>query len=174
MIKHLTLIKQEIIEQRIFLIRAKKVMFDKDLAELYGVTTGALIQAVKRNIQRFPDDFMHQLTRREFMALKSHFVISKGRGGTRKLPFAFTEHGILMLSSVLNSDKAVEVNIQIMRTFTKLRELMLVHKDLRSKIEEMEKKYDARFTLVFNAIRRLLDPPAKKNKAPLGFRPPKN
>ena len=158
------------IQSRIFLIREKKVMFDKDLSELYGVTTGALIQAVKRNIPRFPKDFMYQITREEFMALKSHFVISKGRGGTRKLPFAFTEHGILMLSSVLNSERAVLVNIEIMRTFTKLREMLASRKELRQKIEDMEKKYDYQFKIVFDAIKKLLEPP-EKPKNPIGFYP---
>ena len=172
--KHLTLIQQENIERKILIIRGKKVMLDRDLASLYGVTTSALIQAVKRNVQRFPEDFMYQLTKEEFMALKSHFVISKGRGGTRKLPFAFTEHGILMLSSVLNSNKAIEVNIQIMRTFTKLRELMLVHKDLREKIEAMENKYDGQFQAVFTALRKILYPPRpRKPKIPFGFQAPK-
>ena len=163
------IIPQDMIQNKIFIIRGKKVMFDKDLAGLYGVTTSALIQAVKRNSQRFPMDFIFQLNQQELNSLKSHFVISKGRGGTRKCPYAFTEHGILMLSSVLNSNKAIEVNIQIMRTFTKLRELMLVHKDLRQKIEEMERKYDSQFQSVFNAIKRLIDPPVKKPKIPFGF-----
>jgi len=162
------IILQEIIQNKIFLIRGKKVMLDKDLAELYGVTTSALIQAVKRNIKRFPRDFMYQITRQEVMSLKSHFVISKGRGGTRKLPFAFTEHGILMLSSVLNSERAILVNIEIMRTFTKLRELMAGHKELKHKIDEMEEKYDYQFKVVFEAIKQLLDPPPK-SKEPLGF-----
>ena len=161
-------IPQEIIQSKIFLIRGKKIMFDKDLAELYGVTTGALIQAVKRNIQRFPADFMYQLTQHEFISLKSHFVISKGRGGTRKLPFAFTEHGILMLSSVLHSERAILVNIEIMRTFTKLREMLASHKKLWQKIETMEKKYDYQFKIVFDAIKKLLDPP-EKPKNPIGF-----
>jgi len=158
-----------IIENKIFLLRGKKVMFDKDLAALYGVTTGALIQAVKRNIQRFPDDFMYQLTKQEFTALISHFVISKGRGGTRQPPYAFTEHGILMLSSVLNSERAVQVNIQIMRTFTKLREMLASHKELREKIEAMEKKYDHQFKIVFQAIKELLEPPPVKPKPTIGF-----
>jgi len=161
-------IPEEIIQRKIFIVRGKKVMFDKDLAKLYGVTTKALIQAVKRNAQRFPEDFMYQLTRQEFMALKSQFVTSKGRGGTRKLPFAFTEHGILMLSSVLNSERAIHVNIQIMRAFVKLRELMASHTELRNKIKSMEKKFDRQFQIVFDAIKRLLEPP-KKPKRSIGF-----
>ena len=174
MTKGLSLIKEEMIERKILLIRGKKVMLDRDLAFLYGVPTKALKQAVKRHLKRFPEDFMFQLTKEEFRIWRSQFVTSKSDAkGLRWAPYAFTEHGILMLSSVLNSDKAIEVNIQIMRTFTKLRELMLVHKDLRIKIEEMEKKYDTQFKIVFNAIRRLLDPPVKKNKGPMGFLPPK-
>lgn len=145
-------------------------MLDKDLAELYGVTTSALVQAVKRNIQRFPNDFMYQLTRQEFMTLKSHFVISKGRGGTRKPPFAFTDYGILMLSSVLNSKRAIQVNIQIMRIFTKLREMLASHQELKQKIEEMEEKYDRQFRAVFQTIKKLIEPPRKPKKQ-IGFHP---
>ena len=163
---------EKIIEQRIFLIRNRKIMLDYDLSNLYGVVTKRLNEQVKRNIERFPEDFMFQLTKEEWQEVVANCDHLKNIRFSHSLPYAFTEHGILMLSSVLNSDKAIEVNIQIMRTFTKLRELMLVHKDLRIKIEEMEKKYDSQFRIVFNAIRRLLDPPIKKNKAPLGFRPP--
>jgi hypothetical protein len=167
--KQLILITQEKIAQRIFIIRGSKVMLDRDLAFLYSVQTKVLNQAVKRNIKRFPEDFMFQLTEEEFENWKSQIVTSNAdKQGLRKKPYAFTEHGILMLSSVLNSKKAIEVNIQIMRTFTKLRELMLVHKDLRIKIETMERKYDAQFRIVFNAIKRLIDPP-QKPKTPIGF-----
>lgn len=144
-------------------------MLDRDLAFLYGVQTKVLNQAVKRNIKRFPEDFMFQLTEEEFGNWKSQIVTSNSdKKGLRKRPQAFTEHGILMLSSVLNSDKAIEVNIQIMRTFIKLKELMLVHKDLRIKIEELEKKYDSQFNIVFSALRKLIDPP-QKPKTPIGF-----
>jgi hypothetical protein len=176
------LIIAERIEQRIFLIRGKKVMLDRDLAELYGVTTKALNQAVKRNIKRFPGDFMFQLTEQEFKIWKSQIVTSKSAPSLRSqfvtlkrgqhakyLPCAFTEHGILMLSSVLNSDKAIFVNIQIMRTFTKLRELIAEHKDLQQKISELEKKYDRKFNIIFEAIRKLLEPPRAKPKLPIGF-----
>ena len=160
---------QERIEQQIFMIRGKKVMLDRDLAELYKVPTKRLNEQVKRNHRRFPNDFMFVLTRRELNEL----VANCDRFDTIKhssvLPYAFTEQGVAMLSSVLNSDKAIEVNIQIMRTFSKLRELMLVHKDLRLKIEEMEKKYDQQFKLVFDAIRKLLAPPPSKPKLPIGF-----
>ncbi len=159
----------ERIEQRILLIRGQKVMLDRDLAELYSVPTKALNQAVQRNIQRFPKDFMFRLSRREMrevVTLCDHLEELKF---SHSLPYAFTEHGILMLSSVLNSAKAIEVNILIMRTFNKLRELMLIHKDLRLKIEEMEAKYDHQFKLVFNALRKLLTPPRTKPKLPIGF-----
>ncbi len=162
------LIAQEVIENKIFLLRGKKVMFDKDLATLYGVETKALNQAVKRNIDRFPSDFMFLLTPQEVAILKSQFVTSN-RGGLRYQPCAFTEHGILMLSSVLNSKRAIQVNIQIMRTFTQLREMLASNKDLRMKIEEVEKKYDGQFKIVFQAIRELFEPPAPKPKGPIGF-----
>ena len=145
-------------------------MLDRDLATLYGVETKTLNQAVKRNIERFPHDFMFKLTREEADSLRSQNVTLKRGQHLKYLPYAFTEHGILMLSSVLNSNKAIEVNIQIMRTFTKLRELMLVHKDLRQKIEEMERKYDTQFKIVFEAIKQLLKPPIKP-KDRIGFHP---
>ncbi len=171
--QQLNLITHKIIEQRIFLIRGKKVMLDRDLAFLYGVETKIFNQAVKRNIKRFPQDFMFQLTREESKFLRSQNVTLEQGQYSKYFPHAFTEHGILMLSSVLNSDKAIAVNIQIMRTFTKLRELMLVHKDLRIKIEEMESKYDSQFQIVFKAIKKLLNPPVpRKPKIPFGFQPP--
>jgi len=159
---------QEIIESKIYLIRGKKVMLDKDLAFLYGVSTMRLNEQVKRNIKRFPEDFMFQLGREEVVNLKSQFVTSSW-GGIRKPSIAFTELGVAMLSSVLNSRKAIQVNIQIMRTFTKLREMLLTHKALREKIEEMEKKYDYQFQVIFEAIKKLLDVPEKKTKRNIGF-----
>jgi hypothetical protein len=143
-------------------------MLDKDLADLYKVTTGALNQAVKRNPERFPDEFMFQLTKDELNNLKSQFVTSSW-GGVRKLPFVFTEHGVLMLSSVLKSDRAIQVNIQIMRIFTRLRRLVSTNKKILEKIEAMETKYDAQFKVVFDAIRQLLTPPEEPKK-PIGFR----
>jgi hypothetical protein len=131
----------ETIEDGIFLLRNKQVMFDKDLALLYGVQTKVLMQAVKRNASRFPSDFMFQLNINEFENLKSQIVTSSW-GGTRKLPFVFTQEGIAMLSSVLNSKKAVDVNIQIMRVFVKIREFIYTHKDLAQKISQLERKYD--------------------------------
>jgi hypothetical protein len=161
------IIPQEIIEHKILLIRGKRVMLDRDLAVLYGVTTGNLNKAVKRNIERFPGDFMFQFTEEEFKSLIFQFGTSKW-GGVRKLPFAFTENGVAMLSSVLNSKRAIDVNIQIMRTFTRLREMLLTHKDLKRKIESMEKKYDQQFKIVFDAIKQLLESPVKPKKR-IGF-----
>lgn len=161
-------IPQEIIQNKIFLVRGQKVMFDKDLAQLYGVETEHLKRQVRRNTDRFPDDFLLVLTREELTNLNRHFG-GTSWGGTRKPPFAFTEHGILMLSSVLNSKRAIHVNIQIMRTFSKLREMLAGHANFRKKIEEMEKKYDQQFQIVFQAIKELLEPPAPKHKPPIGF-----
>ena len=161
------LIPVEIIENKIYLIRGQKVMIDRDLAELYGVPTGRLNEQVSRNIDRFPDDFMFQLNLDEFKNLISHFATSSW-GGYRKLPRAFTEHGILMLSSVLNSKRAIQVNIQIMRTFSRLRRLLASHRELRRKIEEMEKKYDGQFKVVFDEINEMLAEPPTKVKG-VGF-----
>ena len=164
---------QKTIEKKILLIRGKKVMLDRDLALLYEVPTKRLNEQVKRNIKRFPPDFMLQLTKKEFENLKSHFATSSW-GGTRKLPMVFTEQGVAMLSTVLNSERAIMVNIQIMRTFTKLRELFATHKDLQRKIETLEGKYkqhDKQFKVVFEAIRQLLKPPPvpAKPKGKIGF-----
>jgi len=164
---------QKTIEKKILLIRGKKVMLDRDLALLYEVPTKRLNEQVKRNIKRFPPDFMLQLTKKEFENLKSHFATSSW-GGTRKLPMVFTEQGVAMLSTVLNSERAIMVNIQIMRTFTKLRELFATHKDLQRKIETLEGKYkqhDKQFKVVFEAIRQLLEPPPvpAKPKGKIGF-----
>jgi phage regulator Rha-like protein len=163
------LIPVEMIEKKIMLIRGEKVILDADLAELYGVETKMLVRAVKRNIGRFPSDFMIQLDKEEFEKLRFQFGTSSRWGGRRYLPYAFTEQGVAMLSSVLNSERAVEVNIQIMRTFVKLRELMATHKDLARKLDDMEKKYDAQFKVVFDAIRQLMIPPEKKKRT-IGFR----
>ena len=166
--QQLSLITQERIAQRIFIIRGIKVILDRDLAILYEVETRVLNQAVKRNMKRFPKDFMFQLTQAETNEVITNSDNLQRLKFAPTYPYAFTEQGIAMLSSVLNSDKAIKVNIQIMRTFTKLRELMLVHKDLRIKIEELEKKYDSQFKIVFNALRRLIDP-LQKPKTPIGF-----
>ena len=142
-------------------------MLDRSLAELYGVKTKVLKQAVKRNIGRFPKDFMFELTKLEFDNLRSQIVTSSW-GGTRYSPMVFTEQGVAMLSSVLNSDTAIKVNIQIMRAFTQLRQMLSTHKDLKKKIETMEKKYDQQFQIVFEAIKQLLEADAKPRKK-IGF-----
>jgi hypothetical protein len=163
------LVPIELIQRKILLIRGRKVMIDRDLADMYGVETRALNQAVKRNISRFPDDFMLHLTPDEAEWLVSQNVIphKKYLGGS--LPNAFTENGVAMLSSVLNSERAIQVNISIMRTFTLLREMLSTHKELRRKIEDMEKKYDSQFKVVFDAIRQLMAP-SVKGKKEIGFR----
>jgi hypothetical protein len=161
------MIPQQQIESKILLIRGKRVMMDKDLAILYGVETKALNRAVKRNIDRFPEDFMFQLRRDEFDNLRYHFGTSSW-GGQRYSPYAFTENGVAMLSSVLNSKRAIQVNIQIMRTFTRFRETLFTHKELQRKIDEMENKYDQQFRIVFDAIRELMAPPAKSRRK-IGF-----
>ena len=172
MTSHESLIPHKRIERSILLIRGLKVILDKDLAEMYGVETFNLNKAVKRNIDRFPPDFMFQLTKEEFENLIFQFGISRW-GGTRKLPFAFTELGVAMLSSVLNSKRAVHVNIQIMRAFVTLREILATHKDLARKLEEIEKKYDQQFKIVFEAIRQLIAAPDSvqyKPKLNIGFK----
>jgi len=161
------IIPVENIVNKIYVFRGVKVMLDRDLADLYGVETRILNQAVKRNLNRFPLDFMFQLNKIEFENLISQSVISSW-GGVRKLPYVFTEHGVLMLSSVLNSEKAVQVNIQIMRTFIKLRQILSTHEDLKRKIESMEKKYDSQFGLVFDAIKELITEELKPERK-IGF-----
>jgi phage regulator Rha-like protein len=165
------LIPQEVIQNKILLIRGLKVMLDSDLAELYDVSTYDLKRAVRRNLSRFPADFMFELTPQEYSVLRRHFGALKRGAHSKYLPYAFTEHGILMLSNVLNSERAIQVNIQIMRAFTKLREMLANHKELREKIEAMEKKYDHQFQIVFKAIKELLAPqaPPPKSKTPIGF-----
>jgi phage regulator Rha-like protein len=141
----------ERVANKIYAIRDTRGMLDRDLAELYGVKTKALKQAVRRNIKHFPVDFMFQLTEEENQALRSHFVTLKRGQHSKYLPFAFTEQGVAMLSSVLTSERAIQVNILIMRAFTKLREMLSTHEDLRRKVEAMERKYDRQFKVVFDA-----------------------
>ena len=161
------LVPSERIESKIYIIRGQKVMLDSDLAELYDVKTKVLLQAVKRNADRFPNDFMFQLSEQEYKILRSQFVTSNW-GGRRYLPFAFTEQGVAMLSSILKSKRAIHVNIQIMRTFTKLRQVLVTHEGLKRKIEALERKYDQQFRVVFDAIKALVEPnEAKKGK--IGF-----
>jgi hypothetical protein len=168
------------VERRIYLIRREKVMLDYDLAELYGVPTRILNQAVKRNRDRFPKDFMFQLSKAEATALRSQIVILDAPNGpaqpvtgqrgkhSKYLPYAFTEQGVAMLSSVLRSKRAVKVNIAIMRTFVRLREMLLSNAELRRKLEALERKYDAQFKVVFDAIRELMTPP-EPPKRQIGF-----
>ena len=162
------LIPLEKIETRIFLIRGKKVMLDMDLAELYEVKTKILNQAVKRNLKRFPKDFMFQLTKEEKDKVVTNCDHLSKLRFSPVLPYVFTEQGISMLSSILNSERAIMVNIQIMRIFTKLREMIENHKDLKRKIEDMEKKYDKQFQIVFEAIKKLIEPEVKP-KRKIGF-----
>lgn len=161
------IISEESIQKKIFVIRGKKVMLDRDLANLYGVETKYLTRQVRRNRDRFPEDFLLTLTNKEVTNLKCQFGTSSW-GGTRKPPFAFTEHGILMLSSVLKSKRAIQVNIEIMRTFTKLREILVSHKALWKKIEEMESKYDQKFTEIFKVVKQLIIQETKP-KRKIGF-----
>ncbi len=161
------IIPSEVIEKRIFLIRGHKVMLDFHIAELYGVETKALKRAVKRNRDRFPIDFCFELTSEEFQHLRYQLGTSRW-GGARYSPYAFTEQGVAMLSSVLQSKRAIQVNIEIMRAFVKLREILASHKDLARKLEELEKKYDSQFRVVFDAIRQLMEPPEKPRRE-IGF-----
>jgi phage regulator Rha-like protein len=166
----------EAIEKRILLIRGHKVMLDSHLADLYGVTTKRLNEQVRRNPKRFPGDFMFRLTTEEHDALRSHFAtLKRGRGRHRKyLPYVFTEQGVAMLSSVLNSERAIHVNIEIIRTFVHLREILATHKDLALKLEQLEQKYDKQFRVVFEAIRQLMIPPdPPKRRIGFGVEEPK-
>ncbi|MBI4425225.1 MAG: ORF6N domain-containing protein [Elusimicrobia bacterium] len=159
------------ISRRILVIRGHKVMLDADLAQLYGVPTGRLNEQVRRNTSRFPNDFMFQLTAKEADNLKSHFATSSsGWGGRRKLPLVFTQEGVAMLSGILNSKRAVQVNIEIMRAFVHLRQIVASNKDLARRLDELEAKYDAQFKIVFREIREQLEPPATP-KPRIGFRP---
>lgn len=162
------IIPSERIVSKIHHIRKKKVMLDRDLAVLYGVETGQLKRAVRRNIDRFPKDFMFELKKDEYQALRYQIgILEKGKH-SKYLPFAFTEQGVAMLSSVLNSKRAIQVNIQIMRAFTQLRQMLSTHDDLKRKIEDMERKYDQQFKVVFDAIRQLLEN-ENKPKRKIGF-----
>jgi hypothetical protein len=163
-----SLVPSESIEKTIFLLRGQKVLLSIHLAELYQVEPRMLIQAVKRNIERFPKDFMFQLTKEEFNNLKSQIVISSWGGLRRAAPYAFTEQGVAMLSSVLNSSRAIQVNIEIMRAFVRLRQMLASNANLERRLNELEKKYDAQFRVVFDAIRQLMAAPEKPPKK-IGF-----
>jgi hypothetical protein len=168
MAKSKALIPAGRIERSILFLRGHKVMLDSDLAELYGVLTGRLNEQVKRNRNRFPDDFMFQLSGKEYENLLSQNAMSSW-GGRRRPPYAFTEQGVAMLSSVLHSERAVQVNIEIMRTFVRLRRMLESHAALARKLDELEKKYDSQFQIVFEAIRQLMIPPEKEQRK-IGFR----
>lgn len=170
--KQNNLLPSERIENKIYLIRGKKVMFDRDLAELYGVETKNLNKSVRRNKHRFPTDFMFQLSDLELKNWKFHFGTSNREVmGLRKKPLVFTEQGVAMLSSVLNSKRAIQVNIQIIRTFTQLREMLVGNKELREKVEKLERKHDKQFRIVFEAIKKLLSPfPKEKPRTEIGFK----
>ena len=162
-------ILREHVERNILLIRGHRVMLDTDLAKLYGVPTKVLNQALKRNATRFPADFMFQLTSEETTTLRSQIVTSKSRGGRQYRPYAFTEQGVAMLSSVLHSERAIQVNIAIMRAFVQLREMIGSNKTLARRLNELEKKYDSQFRVVFEAIRELKAEPGPKVKR-IGFK----
>jgi hypothetical protein len=171
MSKHAGVVPLERIERAIYLIRGEKVLLDEDLARLYGVETRVLNQAIKRHHRRFPADFMFKLSPREFANLKSQSVTSSW-GGRRKLPLAFTEQGVAMLSSVLNSERAVGVNILIMRAFVRLRKLLAANEALYRKLNELERKlqhHDQAIAVIFDEIRKLMEPPPEEPKGRIGF-----
>ncbi len=161
-------IKESDIANYIYIIRGEKVMLDLDLAILYGVETRVLKQAVRRNIKRFPSDFMFELTQDEYRSLRSQFVILKRGQHSKYPPFAFTEQGVAMLSGILNSDRAIKVNIAIMRTFVQLRKLLQTHKELADKIDKLEQKYDKQFKIVFTAMKQLIKE-EEKPRSKIGF-----
>jgi hypothetical protein len=161
-------VSQEMIEGMIYFVRGHKVMFDSDLASLYGVETKQLKRAVRRNIARFPEDFMFEITSSEYNSSRCQFGTLKRGANIKYLPYVFTEQGVAMLSSVLKSERAIQVNIDIMRTFTRLKRMILLHKNLKEKIDRMEKNYDAQFQVVFRALRELLEP-LERPKGKLGF-----
>ncbi len=168
-----SVVPAERIERSILVLRGQKVMLSTDLARLYGVEPRVLVQAVKRNVDRFPEDFMFQISQDEFANLKSHLVTSSWGGLRRATPYAFTEQGVAMLSSVLRSERAVQVNIEIMRAFVRLRQMLASHADLARQLDALERKYDAQFKVVFDAIRKLMAQPGTSAKRPLGFTPPR-
>ncbi len=168
-------IPDETVISKIFIVRGKKVMIDTDLAELYGVPTKRLNEQVKRNMKRFPEDFMFQLTQEEKQGLIESYAHLNKLKYSPNLPFAFTEHGAVMLASVLNSERAIEVNVQIVRIFTRMREMLLTHKDILLKLEKLERKavqHDGDIKLIFKYLKELLDPPTEPMRK-IGFKLPK-
>jgi hypothetical protein len=168
-------VAQEVIEQKIYLIRGRKVMIDRDLASLYEVPTGRLNEQVKRNKKRFPDDFMFKLTKKEYENWISQIAISNSKKmGLRRMPYAFTEHGAAMLSTVLHSERAIQVNIAIMRAFVKIRQILSSNKELAHKLQKLEhkiEKHDTEIHAIFEAIRQLMTPPQNMPKRKIGFHP---
>jgi hypothetical protein len=162
----------ERIEGLIHLVRGHRIIMDNDLAAIYGVSTKVFNQAIKRNIKRFPEDFIFKLTFKEVISLRSQIVTSNGHGGRRYLPYAFTEHGALMAATVLNSPRAVEMSVLVVRAFVHFRNILINHKQLAIKLEELERKllaHDEKFEVVFEAIRELMEPPPDKHKRRIGF-----
>jgi hypothetical protein len=166
--KSLVRVPHTSVENAILIIRNERVILDTDLAGVYGVENRALIQSVKRNIRRFPPDFLFQLTKSEFDSLRSQIVISKGRGGRRSLPYAFTEHGAIMAANLLNSERAIEASVEVVRAFVRLRTMVLTNAELAKRLDGLEKRYDEHFKIVFTAIRQLMVPP-KAMRKPIGF-----
>ncbi len=161
-----------LIESLIHQVRGQRVMLDADIAALYGVETSQLVRAVQRNIERFPEDFMFRLTADEFEGVRRDLGKAGGHGGRRTPPYAFTEHGVTMLSGLLRSDRAIQVNIQIVRAFVRMRAVLAAHRELAGRLDELEAKYDEQFSTVFDAIRRLMLPPQPPRRHPVGFGPP--
>jgi hypothetical protein len=168
--RRLPVVSSHVIERKILLVRGQRVMLDADIAGLYLVETRTLVQAVTRNRGRFPPDFMFRLSAAEFDHLRSQIVISKARGGRRHRPYAFTEQGVAMLSSVLRSKRAVHANIAIMRAFVRLRQFLITHERLAARLEALERKYDGQFRVVFEAIRELMAPSSVSGRRQIGFR----
>lgn len=172
-----SLIPVEMIERKILLIRGEKVMLDADIAELYGVATKRLNEQIRRNSDKFPEDFAFQLAAEEWQSIKSRGDLNRSQFATgsqkhrdpRFLPWVFTEHGAIMAATVLNSKQAVAMSVYVVRAFVKLREMIASHKDLAKRLDELEKKYDSQFKVVFDAIRQLMAPPETKKKK-IGFR----
>ena len=167
--KNLDIVPIERIQQNIFIFRDQRVILDEDLADLYGVGTKRLNEQVRRNLDRFPNDFMFQLKQEEWRNLKSQFATTSSWGGRRTLPYVFTEYGVIMIANILNSQRAVLVSVQVVRAFIRLRELLKSNEVLSRKLDELEKKYDKQFNLVFTTIRHLIDEPSNK-KEPIGFK----
>lgn len=168
------ILADEVIMTKIYVLRGRKIMLDRDLAELYGVETKVLKQAVRRNTERFPEDFMFEMNKEEFENWRSQFVTSKegDKKGLRYAPFCFTEQGVTMLSCILNSKRAITINIQIIRIFAKLREMIIAHKDILLKLQQLEKKvasHDENIQMIFGALRKLLNPPQAPRRR-IGFR----